>query len=551
MNRISQIAALGAITLATACSASDSEELAPQGKRGDSDDYGSSGDGDGDLNYAGTGGSTAGAAYEQPLDDLGAAGSSADQFEPVGTNPFVVVGHDPLSTFAADVDTASYDLFRSYVQNGVLPNRDSIRLEEFVNYFSYDYPAPDLDAEHPFSIHLAAAPSLSTRGTRLLRVGIQGKEIPPDTEKKPANLVFLVDVSGSMQGQMSMVQTTLRETVKLLDPSDTISIVTYASNPGTALSATPVSAEGKISAAIDALTSGGSTNGSGGINAAYAEAESAFIEGGINHVLICTDGDFNVGVTGTDSLEELIIEKRKTGITLTALGFGQGNYNDAMMERISNAGNGIYGYIGSDALAKKYVTERMLQTLVHIAKDMKIQVEFNPERVYAYRLLGYENRAIADNDFRNDVVDAGEIGSGHRVTALYELVFEESDMPMAAGAPAAEDGAIYSGEVEVDAADLVLVKVRYKTPDAKESDAAFEVAESLTPEEVHTGFENAASSLQWAAAVAAYAEILKESPYASNSALEAISQVLEAQADLDEDRKEFLALFQAANSLRE
>lgn len=477
--------------------------------------------------------------------------ADTDKFEAVGTNPFVIVGHDPLSTFAADVDTASYDLFRSNVQNGLLPNKDSIRLEEFVNYFSYDYPAPAVDAEHPFAIHLDATPNLVDRGTQLLRVGIQGKVIPPDEEKKPANLVFLIDVSGSMQHEIPQVKATLSETVEILNPGDTFSIVTYASSPGTLLEATDVQEKTTVLNAIESLSSGGSTNGSGGINAAYAQAQDNFIEGGVNHVILMTDGDFNVGVTTHDSLEELIVEKRKTGVTLTALGFGSGNYNDAMMERISNAGNGIYGYIGSEADGRKYAQEKMLQSLVHIAQDMKIQVEFNPEHVYAYRLLGYENRAIADEDFRNDVVDAGEIGSGHRVTALYELVMPGEMVPNKDGAPQAEDGEQFSGETEVAPEDLVLVKVRYKQPGASEQDAAMEVSSSLAPASVAEGFQGASSDLQWAAAVAAYAEILKESPYASPEIVSNISLIIETQVDRDADRAEFFELFKRANQLRD
>jgi len=472
-----------------------------------------------------------------------------NNYERVGTNPFVVTGHDPLSTFAADVDTASYDLFRTMIRNGQLPDRNSVRLEEFVNYFSYDYEKPTVDGPHPFGIALAAAPNLVTRDTTLLRVGIQGVELPEDREKKPANLVFLVDVSGSMSAQMPLVQTTLRETVDLLDPTDTISIVTYASNPGTLLTATPVSQKETILGAINGLSAGGSTNGEGGILAAYGEAEEAFLDDGINHILICTDGDFNVGATGTDTLEELIISKRETGITLTALGFGSGNYNDALMERISNAGNGIAGYIGSTADAERYVSDRMLSTLVHIAKDMKIQVEFNAEHVYAYRLLGYENRAIADDDFRNDVVDAGEIGNGHRVTALYELVFNEEDLPLIDGGLEPESGEGFAGTPEVLPEDLVLVKVRYKLPGASEADEATEVASTLSPGEVASGFEGSGSALQWAAAVAAYAEILKQSPYAAPSDLAGIEAVLNAQKGLDSDRAEFFELFTLAQSL--
>jgi len=517
---------------------------------GDGSDYGGASDG---LEYYqphyGTGGASispgsGGASNEEEPDALG----GSNQFEPVGTNPFVVATHDPLSTFGADVDTASYDLFRSYARSQSLPPPDSVRLEDFVNAFPYDYPAPDPEAEVPFAIHLEAAPNMVGRETTVLRVGIQGKVVPPQ-EKRPANLVFLVDVSGSMAEDLDLVQSVLRGTTNLLEPDDTIAIVTYAGSAGTLLPATPVSQKELILEKIDALISGGSTNGAGGIHAAYAEAEGAFIEGGINHVLLCTDGDFNVGVSSTDALEELIVDKRESGVTLTVLGFGFGNVNDAMMERIAGSGNGIYGYIGSDADAAEYVSERMLQTLVHIAKDMKIQVEFNPEHVFAYRLLGYENRAIADEDFRDDIVDAGEIGSGHRVTALYELVFAADSLPTNEAAPDLDDGAAYEGAVEVSASDLVLVKVRYKQPGASAEDPASEVAATLTPSAVHDALDHSGSDLQWSVAVATFAEMLKQSPYADPAALPALQLVVDAQATRDDERAEFATLLTLTRGL--
>lgn len=496
---------------------------------------------------AGTGGASAGEQDEEDDGVVGGAAGSAP-FEPPATNPFVMVEHDPLSTFAADVDTASYDLFRSFVDAGSLPPPASVRLEEFVNSFSYEYAPPDPAGTTPFAIHLDAAPNLVDRETTVLRVGIQGKVVPP-TEKRPANLVFLVDVSGSMSYELPLVQAVLEDTTDLLDPEDTIAIVTYAGSVGTLLPATPVSQKDLILEKIDQLVSGGSTNGAGGIQAAYAEAQGAFIEGGINHVLLCTDGDFNVGISSTDALEELIVEKRKTGVTLTVLGFGAGGRgNDAMMERISNAGNGIYGYIGSQEDATEYVAERMLQTLIHIAQDVKIQVEFNPEHVVAYRLLGYENRAIADEDFRDDVIDAGEIGSGHTVTALYELVFDEAALPSAETAPPLDAGRAHSGAVEIDPEDLVLVKVRYKEPGASETDPASEVAATLAPSDVRDALGNSASDLQWAIAVATFAELLKQSPYAARSALPALELIVQAQAGRDQDRGEFALLLGAAKS---
>lgn len=506
---------------------------------------------DGDLsidpgrNY-GSGGSSTDAEEASP----DAPGGATSAPVPLATNPFVRTAHDPLSTFAADVDTASYDLYRTYVENGALPPASQVRLEEFVNSFAYDYPGPDAEADEPFAIHLEAAPNLVGRDTTILRVGIQGKVVPP-SEKKPANIVFLADVSGSMEASLPLAQVVMQKTVELLDPTDSIALVTYAGNFATPLPATPVSETTKVEAAITALVSGGGTNGEGGIQAAYAQAESAFIEGGINHIVILTDGDFNIGISNTNELEKLIVEKRKSGITLTILGFGYGNTNDELMSRLSRSGNGIYGYIGDRDDASKYVDERMLQTLQHIAKDMKLQVEFNPAQVYAYRLLGYEDRAIADEDFRDDVVDAGEIGSGHRVTALYELVFNKSQLPSKSGAPDVDDGPVFDGTAEVAAEDLVLVKVRYKQPGASEADPAREVSASLDPGSVFGALGSATSDLQWAIAVASFAEVLKGSPYADANRLEAMRLIIDAQKARDADRAEFATLFAQAVALLE
>lgn len=459
----------------------------------------------------------------------------------------MIAAHEPRSTFAADVDTASYDLFRATVEAGGLPNTESVRLEEYVNYFTYDYAAPAEDAEHPFTVHLDASPSLVARESQLLRVGIQSK-LPPAVEKKPANLVYLVDVSGSMGGVFDLVQHTLLRSLEVLEPTDTVSIVTYAGSTRVALEPTPVSQGSKIRSVIDGLLSGGSTDGASGIQLAYQQAEAGFIEGGINHVVLCTDGDFNVGVTSTQDLVDLIVEKRKTGVTLTVLGYGQ-YLNDAMMERISNSGNGIYGVIGSTEQANEYVDERLLASFNMVAKDVKIQVEFNPEHVFAYRLLGYENRLLDHEDFRDDLIDAGEIGAGHRVTALYEIIPVGGELPTGAELPAAVDGAAYTGTPEVDPTDLVLVKIRYKAPDAAETDPAQEVARSLSPEEVAAGYADASSDLQWASAVATFAEILKQSPYADPDSLDAIASIVQAQANAgDVQRAKFAELFELARA---
>jgi len=473
---------------------------------------------------------------------------SGDDFEAPGTNPFVMTDFDPLSTFAVDVDTASYDVFRRDIEDGVLPNPASVRLEEYVNYFSYGYPAADAAAEVPFSISLGAAPSPLDAELVLLRVGIQGKNPPPE-EKRPANLVFLVDVSGSMNqsDKLPLAQQVLRQALDLLEPNDTVSIVTYAADTGVRLEPTPVSDRERIATEIAELVSSGGTNGASGINLAYEQAESAFIQGGINHVILCTDGDFNVGISDTGALVELIEQKRQTGVTFTALGFGSGNLNDAMLEAISNAGNGFYGVISSEAQAARYVDERLLSTLSLIARDVKVQVEFNAERVAAYRLLGYENRAIADEDFRDDVVDAGEIGAGHRVTALYELALQGDDLPSIDGAPAATTGPSFEGEREVAVDDLVQVKLRYKHIDASAQDAALEVAASLAPSALDAASVD--PDLAWASAVAAFSEVLKQSPYARDVDLDTLGAVFEAQSTRDDDRAEFYTLFQRAREL--
>jgi Ca-activated chloride channel family protein len=301
---------------------------------------------------------------------------------------------------------------------------------------------------------------------------------------------------------------------------------------------------------INGLTASGGTAGGAGLTLAYAQAEAAFLEGGVNHILLCTDGDFNIGISSTDELLRLVEEKRKTGVTLTALGFGIGNLNDAMMEAVSNAGNGIYSVISSAQQADEYVHERLLSTFIPIAKDMKIQLEFNADRVHAFRLLGYENRAIADEDFRDDKLDAGEVGAGHRVTALYQLILKGGTIPTPSKAPEPEDGENYAGEVEVGEDDLVLVKVRYKKPGASEEDEAFEVARGLSADDVAESTLQIDADFRWALSVAAFAEIVKKSPYAVPTKIDEISELVhEAVHRSDDDRAEFVTLFDKAVEL--
>lgn len=500
--------------------------------------------------YAGGPEQDAGPAPENP--DATAA-PDGNKFEYVGTNPFVTTEHDPISTFAADVDTASYDAFRKAIDTfGQLPPFESVRLEEFVNYFHYDYPAPPADAAEPFGVAFEAAPS-PFADTTLLRVGLRGKDAP-ESEPKPANLVFLVDVSGSMSStdKLPLVKTVLRETLTILEPGSRVAIVTYAGSVGTALDSTPIENKPAIEAAIDALASGGSTNGAGGIEAAYAQAEAHYVAGGMNHVLLCTDGDFNVGVSSNGGLVSLIEDKRKSGITLTVLGFGWGNLNDSMMEAVSNAGNGVYGIITDTDQAIAYVHDRMLSNLHYIAKDVKIQVAFNPALVTAYRLLGYEDRAIADVDFTNDKVDAGEVGAGHTVTALYELVLAGGYVPAVEGAPPLEDGPLADGEgvgEPVPEGALCEVRLRYKDVDATEDDPAYQSNFPLTPHMVSASLEETSGDYQWAVALAAFAEILKHSPYGDVANLDTIEALTTPWAGTDPDRVEFLGLLSVAKGL--
>jgi Ca-activated chloride channel family protein len=469
--------------------------------------------------------------------------NEGDKYEDVGANPFTIVAHDPQSTFSIDVDTASYDLFRRDAGNyGWLPHETGVRLEEYVNNFAYDYAAPSHESNTPFAFSVEAAPS-PYRDVTLMRIGIKGKMAPPE-EKKPANVVFLIDVSGSMSSNLKLplVKTVLSETVTMLDGSDTISIVTYAGHTAVHLEPTPVSESAAIFAAIEGMTSGGSTAGAQGIQLAYAQAEDGYIEGGVNHVILCTDGDFNVGISNDDALVELIEEKRKTGITLTVLGFGSGNLNDSMMEKVSNAGNGVYGVIANADHAVTYVQTKMLSNLYFIAKDVKIQVDFNPARVLAYRLLGYENRAIADELFEDHTIDAGEIGAGHTVTALFEIVHAGDPIPQVDGAPGLEDGDAFDGELEVLDGELCRVKIRYKDPSDSMDDPSFGIAYGVADGDVADHIEATTPDFQFATAVAGLAEMLRLSPYAGIGDLEHIRSLAEQNAGTKADRLEFLEL---------
>jgi Ca-activated chloride channel family protein len=478
------------------------------------------------------------------------ASNTGDKYVAVGTNPFVSTSYDALSTFATDVDTASYDIFRRDVNLGMLPQPASVRLEEYVNDFAYDYPAPAAGAEAPFAISVAATANVFDHPTTLMRVGVRAVE-PPPASKRPANLVFLVDTSGSMQSEdkIGLVQQILRDTLEVLDPTDTVAIVTYAGSTGVRLGPTPVSNQTAIAGVINGLTANGGTAGAAGLTLAYQQARAGFIEGGINHILLCTDGDFNVGPSTTTALLALVKQERESGVTLTTLGFGIGNLNDQMMESVSDAGNGIYGVISNASQAASYARDRMLSTIVRVANNTKVQVAFNPARVSAYRLLGYEDRAVADNDFRNDAVDGGEVGAGHRVTALYELVLVGQAIPTPARAPELLQGPpVEQTYPDVGADNLAQVAVRWQSIGSAQDAPAHEVSATLAATGV-CALDAADDDLRWAAAVAAFAEILKGSPYADQTALPTIETIANQQKARDADRAEFAALFAKAKAL--
>ncbi|MCB9546881.1 MAG: von Willebrand factor type A domain-containing protein [Myxococcales bacterium] len=440
------------------------------------------------------------------------------QHHPV--NAFVDASEDHLVTFAADVDTGSYTLMRSSLARGTLPPADSVRVEEYLNFFDYR-DAPPADDQTPFAVHLEAAPSHFGAGLHLLRVGIKGYEVLAE-ERPAANLVFLVDVSGSMNdtNKLPLVRYALRRLTETLRPDDTIGMVVYAGSVGTVLAPTPVRERDTILAAIDQLRAGGSTNGEGGIRAAYALAEAAARPGSVNRVILCSDGDFNVGATG-ETLLALIDEYRQRDVTLSVFGFGRGNYNDRDMEQLADRGNGNYAYIDREAEAERVLVRRVTGTLLTIAKDVKIQVDLNPDLVARYRLIGYENRDIADDDFRDDAVDAGEIGAGHTVTALIEaeLVdgFAESDAPLATAT------------------------LRWKDPAA--SDRVGELSVDLRGRDVVSDFVEASRALRFGAAVAEFAEILRESPHSEGRRLAEV-EALAARAAVegDADQAELIRL---------
>ncbi|MCB9750099.1 MAG: von Willebrand factor type A domain-containing protein [Myxococcales bacterium] len=470
--------------------------------------------------------------------------TTGDDYEKQDENPFKTVGDSPLSTFSIDVDTASYSNMRRYLSEGSIPPIDAVRVEEFINYFDYDYPQPS-DA-HPFSVTTEVASCPWNPDHRLVHVGIKGRDIAQG-QTPPRNLVFLLDVSGSMNSadKLPLLKRGLTMLTKDLRPSDRVAIVVYAGASGVVLPSTPGSRRDQILGALDKLEAGGSTNGGEGIQLAYKIARESFIEGGINRVLLGTDGDFNVGTSSQGELERLIVEKRKSGVYLTVMGFGHGNLKDATMETLADKGNGNYAYIDSDREAHKVLVREAGSTIVTIAKDVKLQVEFNPAEVERYRLIGYENRMLAAKDFNDDKKDAGEIGAGHTVTALYEVV------PAGGGKSATQvDSLKYQTErgltKDATSGELMTVKVRYKPPKSDKSTLLSQVVN-----DADAGYKSASESFRFSAAVALYGMLLRESPERSQGTLEQAATLARGALGKDPhgDRKEFVSLVEKAASI--
>lgn len=480
--------------------------------------------------------------------------SQNDRHPKLIENQFVKVeGLAALSTFGVDVDTASYAIVRKYLTMGQLPPANAVRLEELVNYFPYQDKAPDGDNPFAVTVELAECPWQPKH--RLARIGVKAKPIATD-KRPPSNLVFLIDVSGSMASanRLPLVKESLKMLVNQLGENDRVAMVVYAGASGLVLDSTSASQKGTILSALDRLGAGGSTNGAGGIQQAYAVAAANFIKNGTNRVILCTDGDWNVGTTGTPELVKMIEEKRKTGVFLSVFGFGMGNLRDEMLVQLAGKGNGNYGYIDTLKEANKALVEQLGGTLVTVAKDVKIQVEFNPKVVTAYRLLGYEKRALAAKDFHDDTKDAGEMGAGHVVTALYELVPSGVAAPAVPAAAKGEELRYQPTPALRPPAALGLdksnesfvVKMRHKKPDSDVS-----TLRELPVTDPGKSYAEASEDFRFAAAVASFAMLLRDSPFKGQATYALTQELADAARKHDPSgyRAEFLEMIRQAKAL--
>ncbi|TGQ54243.1 DUF3520 domain-containing protein [Mesorhizobium sp. M1C.F.Ca.ET.193.01.1.1] len=481
-----------------------------------------------------------------PADQLQPQEENRDRIETFKTNPVHETAQDPVSTFSIDVDTASYSFVRRSLKEGTLPDPDTVRVEEMINYFPYDWKGPD-SAATPFNSTVTVMPTPWNERTKLMHVAIKGFDVKP-AEQPKANLVFLIDVSGSMDepDKLPLLKSAFRLLVGKLKPDDTVSIVTYAGNAGTVLMPTKAAEKEKILSAIDNLEPGGSTAGEAGIKEAYKLAQQSFVKDGVNRVMLATDGDFNVGQTDDDDLKQLIEKERKTGVFLSVFGFGRGNLNDQMMQTIAQNGNGTAAYIDTLAEAEKVLVEDASSTQFTIAKDVKIQVEFNPAAVSEYRLVGYETRALKREDFNNDRVDAGDIGSGHSVTAIYEITPKGSGAeqvdPLRYGQAKVDNGGVANAD------EYAFVKIRYKLPNENVSKL---ITTPVTAATEVSAFDEAGSDQRFSVAVAAFGQKLRDEDQTANFGYDRILEIAKAARGADPFgyRAEFLSLVRLASSL--
>ncbi|MCP5158427.1 MAG: VWA domain-containing protein [Gammaproteobacteria bacterium] len=484
---------------------------------------------------------------QESLDALRAPSEPTDreQYTHQEDNPVKRVAEQPVSTFSIDVDTGAYANVRRFLSQGRLPLQDAVRVEELINYFDYDYPAPD-NRQPPFRVNTELAPTPWNPKTQLLAVGIKGYALPK-TQLPPINLVFLIDVSGSMNApdKIGLLKPALKLLVQQLRPEDKVAIAVYAGAAGRVLEPTPGNQQAKIEAALERLSAGGSTNGGAGIQLAYTLAREGFVEGGINRVMLATDGDFNVGTVNFEALKNLVETQRKSGIALTTLGFGTGNYNDQLMEQLADVGNGNYAYIDTLQEANKVLVEQMNATLLTIAKDVKIQIEFNPAQVEEYRLIGYENRTLRREAFSNDAVDAGDIGAGHTVTALYEIALRGHGgaliEPLRYGQPPATDKTPHGEEI-------AFLRLRYKQPD---SDVSQLLEWPIHRDQAISHWQEASERFRFAAAVAGFGQKLRGGHYTGHFSYDDILALARHARGADPYgyRGEFLTLVGLARSL--
>ncbi|MEN7547880.1 von Willebrand factor type A domain-containing protein [Rapidithrix thailandica] len=478
-------------------------------------------------------------SYEPYVEKL-----NTEEYDQINENIFHNPLHKPLSTFSIDVDAASYSNLRRMLNNGQKPHKDVVRIEEMINYFDYEYPNPQ--GEHPFSITTEMAPAPWNEKHQLVHIGLQGKKLDYDN-LQACNLVFLLDVSGSMSdtNKLPLLKSSLKLLVDQLSEKDRVAIVVYAGAAGEVLPSTPASEKEKIFAALDQLQAGGSTAGGNGIKLAYKIAKKNLIENGNNRVILATDGDFNVGTSSTAALVDMIEEKRKDGIYLTITGLGMGNYKDGRMEQISNAGNGNYFYIDNFKEAKKVFVTEMRATLFTIAKDVKIQVEFNPNKVQAYRLIGYENRMLKDEDFNDDKKDAGELGAGHTVTALYEIIPVGVESEFLKKVDDLKYQKTEATQVS-DSDELLTVKFRYKKP---EEDKSRLIVQTL--EDKPLSLDKTSDNFRFSAAVAQFGLLLRDSEFKAQASYSNVLQLAQKAKGEDKEgyRAEFIQLVRSSESL--